>query len=106
MLIHVRQISERDLRASQVLFIAKAARRKLDGKVAQKGGVITVRDVRAKVTKRTQNEVEKIKQAYERVVLAAEKKQLILDRKYKTIARSMPRQAKLFYQRHSQSKQS
>ena len=99
---HARQISERDLRANQMLSIAKTARRKLDGKVAQKGGVITVRDVRAKVTKRTQNEVEKTKQAYERAVLAAEKKQLALDRKYRAIARSMPRQAKLFYQRHSQ----
>ena len=50
---HVCQISERELRVNQVLFVAKAARRKLGEKIAQKGGVITVRDVRAKVTKRT-----------------------------------------------------
>ena len=31
--------------------IARADRKKLTGRVAQKGGVITVRDVRAKITK-------------------------------------------------------
>ena len=100
---HARQIIKRDLRASQQQSIAKAARRKLDGKVAQKGGVITVGDVRAKTSKRCQNEVEKTRLAYERATLAAEKKQIALDKRYKRIARSIPRQAKLFYQRHNQS---
>ena len=48
------------------------------------------------------NEVEMTRLAYERAQLAAEKKQIALDKRYKRIARSMPRQAKLFYQRHNQ----
>ena len=42
-------IAERDLEITY-----RAARKKLTGRVAQKGGVITVRDVRAKVTKRAE----------------------------------------------------
>ena len=49
-------IAERDLEITHREAIARAARRNLIGKVAQIGGVITVRDVRAKVTKRTENE--------------------------------------------------
>ena len=99
---HARQIVERDLLASHQQSVAKAARKKLDGKVAQKGGVITVGDVRAETSKRCQNEVEMTRLAYEWAQLAAEKKQIALDKRYKRIARSMPRQAKLFYQRHNQ----
>ena len=98
---HARQIVERDLLASHQQSVAKAARKKLDGKVAQKG-VITVGDVRAKTSKCCQNEVEMTRLACERAQLAAEKKQIALDKRYKRIARSVPRQAKLFYQRHNQ----
>ena len=49
---HARQIVERDLLASHQQSVTKAARKKLDGKVAQNGGVITVVDVRAKTSKR------------------------------------------------------
>ena len=70
---HARQIVERDLLASHQQSVAKAARKKLDGKVAQKGGVITVGDIRAKTSKRCQNEVEMTRLAYEWAPLAAER---------------------------------
>ena len=44
-------------------------------KVAQKGGVITVRDVRAKITKRAETEVEKARRALERAEAAELKKE-------------------------------
>ena len=56
---HAQQLAERDLLTSVRASIAKVARKKLAGTVAQSGGVITVRDVRAKVTKRHEDEVEK-----------------------------------------------
>ena len=52
-----------------------AAREKLTGRVAQKGGVITVRDVRAKVTKRAETEVEKAKEALDQAEVAELKKE-------------------------------
>ena len=55
--------------------IARAARKKLIGKVAQKRGVITVRDVHAKVTKRAETEVEKARRALERAEAAELKKE-------------------------------
>ncbi len=44
-------ISERNLEITCNWAIARVARKKLTGRVAQKRRVITVRDVRAKVTK-------------------------------------------------------
>ena len=62
---------ERDLEITHREAIARAgAKKKLTGRVAQKGGVITVRDVRAKVTyihtRREETEVEKARKALER----------------------------------------
>lgn len=68
-------IAERDLEITHREAIARAARRKLTGRVAQKGGVITVRDVRAKVTKREETEVEKARKALERAEAAELKKE-------------------------------
>ena len=59
-------IAERDLEITHREAIARAARRKLTGRVAQKGGVITVRDVSAKITKRAETEVEKAMRALDR----------------------------------------
>ena len=68
-------IAERDLEITHREAIARAARKKLTGRVAQKGGVITVRDVRAKVTKRAETEVEKARRALERAEAAELKKE-------------------------------
>ena len=68
-------IAERDLEITHREAIARAARKKLTGRVAQKGGVITVRDVRAKVTKRVETEVEKARRALERAEAAELKKE-------------------------------
>ena len=57
-------IAERDLEITHREAIARAARKKLTGRVSQKGGVITVRDVRAKVTKRVETEVEKARRGF------------------------------------------
>ena len=68
-------IAERDLEITYSEAIARAARKKLTGRVAQKGGVITVRDVRAKVTKRAESEVEKARRALDRAEAAELKKE-------------------------------
>ena len=41
--------------------MTRAARKKLTGKIFQKGMVILVRDVRARIAKRNANKVEKAK---------------------------------------------
>ncbi|MCJ1464997.1 hypothetical protein MMC07_003612 [Pseudocyphellaria aurata] len=71
------QIAERDLIASYSQAAARTARKKFDGKVAQKGGVITVRDIRAKVTKRADDDVEKAMQVLERAAAVDKKRQLL-----------------------------
>ena len=69
-------IAERDLEITHREAIARAARKKLTGRVAQKGGVITaVRDMRAKVTKRVEIEVEKARGALERAEAVELKKE-------------------------------
>ena len=55
--------------------IARAARKKITGRVAPKGGVITVRGVREKVTKIVETEVEKARRALERAEAAELKKE-------------------------------
>ncbi len=59
-------IAERDLEITYSEAIARAACKKLTGRVAQKKEVINVRDVRAKVTKQAESEVEKAKMALDR----------------------------------------
>ena len=76
---HAQQLAERDLLTSARASIAKVARKKLVGTVAQSGGVITVRDVRAKVTKRHEDEVEKAQKVLDRAKAAALKKQQVID---------------------------
>ena len=68
-------IAERDLEITYSEAIACATRKKLTGRVAQKGGVITVRDIQAKVTKRAENEVEKARKALDRAEAAELKKE-------------------------------
>ncbi len=53
-----RIIAERDLEITHREAMAKAARKKLTGKIAQKEGVILVRDVHVRITKRNANEVK------------------------------------------------
>ena len=65
---------DRDLDATYKEAAARAARKKLTGRVAQKGGVITVREVRGRITKRAEDEVEKARNALKRAGIAAEKK--------------------------------
>lgn len=56
-LFDILTIAKRDLEITYHEAIARAACKKLTGKVVQKGGDITVRDMRAKVTKRVETEV-------------------------------------------------
>ena len=60
-----RIIAERDLEITHREAMAQAARKKLTGKIAQKGKVILVRDVRSRIAKRNANEVEKAREALE-----------------------------------------
>ncbi len=64
---------DRDVDATYKEAAAPAARKKLTGWVAQKGGVITVREVRGKIAKRAEDEVEKARSALRRAEIAAEK---------------------------------
>ncbi len=65
----------RDLDATYKEGAARAAQKKLTGRVAQKGGVITVREVRGKIAKRAEDEVKKARNALRRAEIAAEKKE-------------------------------
>ena len=76
-----RTLSERDLAAVHKEAVSKAARKRLDGRVAQSGGVITVRDVRAKATKRKEDELEKAEKLYERLKAAEDKRLLVAEKK-------------------------
>lgn len=65
--------------------IAHATQKKLIGKVTQKGEVIIVWDIRAKVTKKEETEVEKTKKALEWVETAKLKKENIEIATYKKL---------------------
>lgn len=67
-------ITERNLKIIYREDITCPARKKLTGKVVQKAGVITVRDVWVKVTKQAETEVQKAKKALDRVEAAVLKK--------------------------------
>lgn len=66
---------------SHIVRLLHAPRKNLTGRVAQKGGVITVRDVRAKVTKHAENEVDQVRKALDRAEAAELKKTQELLRK-------------------------
>ena len=93
---HAQQLAERDLLTSARASIAKAARKKLAGTVAQSGGVITVRDVRAKITKRHKNKVEKAQKVLHRAKAAALKKQQVIDNAEKKLWKVLFREANIF----------
>ena len=69
-----RIIAERDLEITHREAIAQAARKKLTGKIAQKRGVILVRDVYVRITKRNANEVKKARKALEQAEAAEARK--------------------------------
>ncbi|MCJ1349797.1 hypothetical protein MMC31_008038 [Peltigera leucophlebia] len=66
---------DRDLDATFKEAPARAARKKLTGRVAQKGRVIILREVRGRITKRAEDEVEKARNAVRRAEIAAGKKE-------------------------------
>ena len=73
---HSLEISNRDLELVHKTAVRKAARKKLDGRVAQTGGVISVGDVRAKAAQHDEDEMAKATRAYERALGVEQKKQL------------------------------
>ena len=60
---HTLQITERDLLSTQKEAINKAKRKALKQNVVQKGGVITIKDIRVRQVTRIENKVEKHKKA-------------------------------------------
>ncbi len=50
---------DRDLAATYKEAAANSAQKKLTGRVAQKGGVVTVHEIRRRITKQAEDEVEK-----------------------------------------------
>ena len=72
---HALEISDRDLELIHRTAVSKAARKKLDGRVAQVGGVISVRDVRAKASKHEEDELAKATRVYEKALGAEQKRQ-------------------------------
>ncbi|MCJ1262992.1 hypothetical protein MMC22_002862 [Lobaria immixta] len=73
---HSLEISNRDLELLHQTAVQKAARKKLDGRVAHTGGVILVGDVRAKAAQHDKDELAKATRAYERALGVEQKKQL------------------------------
>ncbi len=53
---------------------ASAARKKLIGRVAQKGGVVIVHEIRGRITKQAEDEVEKARNSLRQAEIAVEKK--------------------------------
>ena len=70
---HSRQIVEDELKSVQRHASAKAARKKLNGTVAQKGGVITVGDVRASFQAKEESELQKAEAMAQRALNALQK---------------------------------
>ena len=66
---------DRKLDATYKEAAARAAQNKTTERVAQKGGVITVREVRGKIAKRAEDEVEKARNALRQAEIAAERKE-------------------------------
>ena len=89
-------IAERDLEITYIEAIARAARKKLTGRVAQKGGVITVRDVRAKVTKRAETEVEKARKVLDRAEAAELKKENARIAAHKKLRKQLHKELKAY----------
>ena len=77
---HTRQSSERDLMATRQEAISKATRKKLSGNVAQKGGVISVKDVRQKAYQRQETELQKAEKILWRAQGKEERRQIFIDR--------------------------
>ena len=67
---HPYKISKQDLIAIQKQAVAKAPRKKLDKKVAQKGEVVTVGQIRAKIQKLDNEEVMKVQIALDCAITA------------------------------------
>ncbi len=65
---------DQDLDAAYKEAAARVAQKKLTGRVAKKGGVITVCEIRGRITKKAEDEVEKARNALRRAEIAAEKK--------------------------------
>ena len=89
-------ITERDLKITYNEAIARAACKKLIGRVAQKGKVITVRDVQAKVTKRAENEVEKARRALDQAEAAELKKENAKIAVQKKIRKQLHKELKVY----------
>ena len=68
------ELTQRDLQATHTAALAKRARKKLAGTVVQKGGIVTVRDVRHNHLHRTQEEVEREEGRQKRAETARQKK--------------------------------
>lgn len=74
---HAQEISDRGLELLHKQTVSKAVRKKLDSRVAQTGGLITVRNVRAKALKYQEDEVDKkAKKAYQKALAGGQKKEL------------------------------
>lgn len=66
----MRKIVEDKLKSVQRHAATKAAQKKLIGKVAQKDGVITVKDVRVSFQAKKENELQKVKAAVQKALNA------------------------------------
>ena len=89
-------IAERDLEITNREAIARAALKKITGRVAQKGGVITIRRVRAKVTKRVETEVEKARRACDQGEAAELKKENARIAAHKKLCKRLHKELKAY----------
>ncbi|SLM35539.1 HTH CenpB-type DNA-binding domain [Lasallia pustulata] len=80
--VHSLQLSERDLLAIREEANVKASRKKLGGRVAQKSGVITVKDVRAKTMTRKQDDVVNARRALARAEDKVTQEQEAIEKKW------------------------
>lgn len=66
---------DRDLDTTYKEAVAHVARKKLTGRVVQKEGMVTRREIRGKITKRAEDKVEKARNALRRAKIATKKKE-------------------------------
>ncbi len=89
-------IAECDLEITHREAMARAARKRLTGKISQKRGVILVEIVHARIAKRNANEVEKTRKALERAQSAKARKKKAWLATQKRLQKQLHKELKAF----------
>ncbi|SLM40452.1 HTH CenpB-type DNA-binding domain [Lasallia pustulata] len=101
--VHSLQLSERDLLAIREEANVKASRKKLGGRVAQKSGVITVKDVRAKTMTREQDDVVKARRALAMAEDKVTREQEAIEKKWTKAWKAIGKELRVVFKTYKKS---